>query len=311
MDNKLPSYEDILKCLLLNKKKLKNESGKDPSVKEIIRSVVARVQCIYGNASIPSVGKDRCNKLIFDYHSKYINLIINNKSLNSSQEYQDKIKKFKEHAKILFDFSACKCNSFENCSCPKIKKVPILEQHFLTDQRNARNMIIGGVDIENTKILQQREIRKNNLQKSVCNDVNDVGSETESLTSLTSISSCDEDFMPPKTSLARITPDEKKVKKRVLQKTKSLPRFTETCDRYGVSVRAAAMLGTSLQEDIEIVTKDNREEVIDPSKVFREKQTTRMNQTFDIPLTETIYFDGKRDTTLKIEKIGSNRIKEK
>ena len=42
-DNKLPSYEDILKCLLLYKKKLKNESGKDPSVKEIIRSVVARV----------------------------------------------------------------------------------------------------------------------------------------------------------------------------------------------------------------------------------------------------------------------------
>ena len=30
-----------------------------------------------------------------------------------------------------------------------------------------------------------------------------------------------------------------------------------------------------------------------------------MNQTFDIPLTETISFDGKRDTTLKIEKIGS------
>ena len=65
------------------------------------------------------------------------------------------------------------------------------------------------------------------------------------------------------------------------------------------------MLGTSLLEDIEIVTKDNRDEVIDPSKEFREKQITRMNQTFDIPLTETIYFDGKRDTTLKIEKIGS------
>ena len=88
----------------------------------------------------------------------------------------------------------------------------------MTDQRNARKIIIGGVDIDNTKILQQREIRKNNLKKSVCNEVNDVGSETESLTSLTSISSCDEDFMPPETSLARITHDEKKVKKRVLKK---------------------------------------------------------------------------------------------
>ena len=30
-----------------------------------------------------------------------------------------------------------------------------------------------------------------------------------------------------------------------------------------------------------------------------------MNQTFSIPLGETIYFDGKLDTTLKIEKIKS------
>ena len=66
------------------------------------------------------------------------------------------------------------------------------------------------IDIENMKILQQREIRKNNLNKSVCND---VVSETESLTSLTSISSCDEDFMPPITSLERITPNEMKDKR--------------------------------------------------------------------------------------------------
>ena len=53
------------------------------------------------------------------------------------------------------------------------------------------------------------------------------------------------------------------------RKTKALPSFTETCDSYGVSVRAVAMLGTSIVEAIEIVTKEKREEVIDLSKVFR------------------------------------------
>ena len=75
--------------------------------------------------------------------------------------------------------------------------------------------------------------------------------------------------MPSKTSLARTIPNEKKVKKRVLKK--SLPRFTETFDRNGVSARAAAMFVTSLLDDIDMVT-----------------------------LTKTIYFDGKSDTRLKI-----------
>ena len=71
------------------------------------------------------------------------------------------------------------------------------------------------------------------------------------------------------------------------------------------------MLVTSLLEDIDMVTEDNREEVIDPSKVFRGKQATRMNQTFDIPLTDLIYFNGKRDATLKIQKIFSKSYKRK
>ena len=77
--NKLPSYRDILKFLLLNKKKLRDQSEKDPSVKKIIKSVVARLQNIYDTASTAFVGKDRCDKMIFDYQYKHINLMKNNK----------------------------------------------------------------------------------------------------------------------------------------------------------------------------------------------------------------------------------------
>ena len=60
------------------------------------------------------------------------------------------------------------------------------------------------------------------------------------------------------------------------------------------------MLVTSLLEDIDMLTQDIREEVIDPSEVCWGKQATRMNQSFDIPLTDIIYFDGIRNATLKI-----------
>ena len=93
-------------------------------------------------------------------------------------------------------------------------------------------MITCSRDIEYTKIPQDQHFRCV-IKQSVCILVNDLGSETESSTSLTSISSCDEVFMPSKMSPARVTPNEKKVKKRVLKK---MPRFTKICDRKGVSV---------------------------------------------------------------------------
>ena len=106
--------------------------------------------------------------------------------------------------------------------------------------------------------------------------------------------------MPPYLSPTMITPSEKNVKKRVLKKI--LPPFKETCNRNGISVRADVMLVTSLLEDINMLTQENRQEVVDPSKVFREQRATRLNETVGVLLTETICFDGKRDTTLKINR---------
>ena len=113
MGNKLLFYENISKSFLLDKEKLINGS---------------RVQCIYGNASYASAGQGRRFKLILDYQTNYIKIIRKNKSLNSSQKYQDKTKNSRNTQKSFF--SACNCNSFENCSCSKIKKDPITEQFF-------------------------------------------------------------------------------------------------------------------------------------------------------------------------------------
>ena len=61
--------------------------------------------------------------------------------------------------------SACNCDTFENCCCPKNKKFPMPEQNFLTDPRNAQKMVTSSVDNENLKDLQPRELRKSNLKK--------------------------------------------------------------------------------------------------------------------------------------------------
>ena len=82
------------------------------------------------------------------------------------------------------------------------------------------------------------------LKKYVCDVVIEVGSETESFTLLTSISSCDEDFMSPNMSPAMTTHSKNSVKKRI--KKKLLPPFTKTCNKNRVSARAAVMLITSL-----------------------------------------------------------------
>ena len=81
--------------------------------------------------------------------------------------------------------------------------------------------------------------------------------------------------MPPKTSPATIAPNEKKAKKKVLKK--SVIRFRKTCKRYRVSVRLAAIRRTSLPEDIETLTKDNRDEVIDPSNVLKKNYKDEAN----------------------------------
>ena len=65
------------------------------------------------------------------------------------------------------------------------------------------------------------------------------------------------------------------------------------------------MLGTSLLEDVEIVTMNNREKVIDLRELDRQSHVQGGTKILIFPLAETVYRDGKRGTILEIEKIGS------
>lgn len=87
-----------------------------------------------------------------------------------------------------------------------------------------------------------------------------------------------------------------------------LPSFSTAVYRTKTSSRNAAILASSLMEDIGQVTTDKIENVIDPSKVRREKRklsTSLLNQT-DANIKDKeikgLYFDGRQDQTLILEK---------
>ena len=89
--------------------------------------------------------------------------------------------------------------------------------------------------------------------------------------------------------------------------SKSLPNFTDACDRTGVSCRAAAMIVTAALDDIE----GENANVIDKNKVTREKQKWRKHymDSNENANVISLYFDGRKDRTLLMEESGTKKIR--
>lgn len=79
------------------------------------------------------------------------------------------------------------------------------------------------------------------------------------------------------------------------------------CDRYGLSDRSAAAVGTAVLQDVGILTKETLVQVIDKNKLRRVRENVRnniMNSMEHQPMN-AIYYDGRKDQTLAIEeKVG-------
>jgi hypothetical protein len=319
--NQLPTYNDIIKCVIWNRNELKQACKKDPSIKEISKTVVETTMNIYKRASIPTVSDRTATEMILQYHSKYRLLMKSYKSRKTSASYKEKVKLFLENSKKLFDICSCKCTC--SCICPKERKIPALEQNFINDQRQTRNMIIGGVDKTTTDMLRKREARKNNnsllgAPSTSSGPALEVSTEdsfsSDSTESTMSIQS-DDEYVPSRKTMNKMKDCESSSQNNesVTPKTsKSLQSFAEACDRVGVSDRGAALLSTSLLEDIGLVDNENMSEVIDRSKVRRERKSYRDIITASEPSEITsLYFDGRKDATYVVQKIGDRNHKRK
>ena len=98
-----------------------------------------------------------------------------------------------------------------------------------------------------------------------------------------------------------------------LQKKKqmhvALPTLAAACDRHGVSDRAAATLATAVLQDMQIVHKGDTTQVIDRSKVRRERHKKRGDQaTESNTIFCGLYFDGRKDRTIVQNKMDDGKF---
>lgn len=307
-DLNLPTYHDVMKHYLFVRQQLKITSNKEPSFKDISDCVVSHVMNVWKRASIPTVSEKRIYDMLKSYHSKYLKM----KKLvevRKSEKNLQKLKDFQTQAeKKLFDASACKCEDFELCSCSQLSKVPLEEREFLIDQRTTRKMVIGSVDALLTAKMKKKTQRKltDILRLHHSEPVPSTSKETtdnldQSYMSLSIVSSSTDssdnssssEFEPSSTTVRRLDTREK------MQRV-SLDSLAVMSDKTGVSDRAAATIASAVLEGAGLVNKCDSSLVVDRNKVRRARKRARSEVQENMKLLkplESIYFDGRKDTT--------------
>lgn len=309
----LPTYTDVMRHYFFERQIFKENSKKDPSVSDISNVIATKLKILWTKASIPSVSHERVKKMIVDYHRKYKALLKHRKERIGNDNFRKKVDEFRSKAdSTLFDISTCKCSSFTDCGCDRMKRVPKEEQLFLEDQRTNRKMMIGGIDIKSTKKREQLVERKRKWQSFL----EEAGTSKEQLNETAIFSSeaseaeseCKEDptFEVPRSL-------KEKRKKMTPVKPSTFSKLASACDRTGVSDRAAAIIASSVLHDNAGCSETNPLLVIDRSKVRRSRQKHRrfLNelQSTEYPAVIGIYFDGRKDQTLKEIDFGGKRVK--
>ena len=89
----------------------------------------------------------------------------------------------------------------------------------------------------------------------------------------------------------------------------ALPTLAVACDRHGVSDRAAATLATAVLQGMQIVHKSDTTQVIDRSKVRRERHKKRRDKATESNSTFCgLYFDGRKDRTIVQNKMNGRKF---
>ncbi len=152
---------------------------------------------------------------------------------------------------------------------------------FLLDQRSERKLFIDRVDITLSKKKASMLLRKQKEAVRVCKEssqekLHDTNVELSSSTSNSESESgemSDDTFLEAVSSKRKLEqPEEQLFKER---KTKNLPSVATACDKTAVSDRAAAMIVSAVLQDIGEVSIDNTSEIVDRSKIRRERQKRR------------------------------------
>jgi hypothetical protein len=293
---KLPTYKEVMKFynLVRHHLKMENNSKKEPTVYEVSEIVTRKVESLWEKASLPIITHARVLQLLKAYHAKCKNLI---KSLKRLSE--EKLQEFYTSSDKLFDLSSCKCKTFELCSCLRDRKVPIEEQDFLIDQRTNRKMYMKSVDVTATKRKNKLIERKQKLEIYYnSRKALEQGPIDEHL-DFSEDSDSNHEIDLPQSSSAPKLPQKRKIT--------SLKNVSSVCDRYGISDRAAAAVASAVLQDLNVC-----DEIIDKSRLRRARQKLRSEVLSEekIDGIPALYFDGRKDKTLKIVSKGRKKYRQ-
>lgn len=143
----LPTYGDVMRLYLSLRMKMKSENGKEPLQQEISNLTAIQVIEIWQRASLPIINSKSVVRKISQYYTKYVALLKSFKKRQFEQNYASKLEAYRHTGNVnLFDIASCQCLDFSLCYCEAVRKIPLEERVFLTDQRTTRQMCIAGVD---------------------------------------------------------------------------------------------------------------------------------------------------------------------
>lgn len=244
-----------------------------------IEIVLKKIINIWKIACIPILTAKRIKDLLSGWWKKFKNATKQHKPRKDTPNLKNKLDLFYEKCNKLFDICSCKCKILNNrCSCVKDRKVPVIKQAFLFDQRNDRKMFITNIDCTTTNAIIRKEAGE----------------------IVRSASSCTKQRNP----IPRTTSDNDSISLNIVKRNNILiPTLAETLDRCGVSDRKGAMIATAVLKDVGIVHTGDLSLVIDQSKVRRARiklrsQNVIQNKNISI---NGLFFDGRKDKTLVLE----------
>ena len=230
--------------------------------------------------------------MIISYHDKYVRL---KKDLHrNTATISDFLKIARSN---LFDICCCKCLNFDLCECSEEKRVPIQRRSFLVDQRTNRQMKISLILCDDTAVtINQSPVNEKQNFELYSGHPYELKSAYKEGIDETN-----------KTPAEQSSP----VKIPTQNRTK-LTNTVQIVQRYNLPSRPAAALATAVLIDYKIITKNDTSQVIGKNKIVREtervaKEILSSDEGF-FNLTG-LYFDGRRDDTVKQIKIGNKFYK--
>lgn len=94
--SKLPTYEEVIRCCLLEQYNLASKTAKSASFSLVSNVVAKEIIALYEKASIPTVTPYRVVQLINSYHSSYRTLMKSYKRDAEKENFKKKVEVFKK-----------------------------------------------------------------------------------------------------------------------------------------------------------------------------------------------------------------------